>query len=131
MNDDKRTNNTEVENKVYIDLFYHYLVNQHLAVCTIERHMKNIKVYINEYLKYREITEIQRGCYVVNNFFGWWYPGIHFQISKHTVNDYCATIKKFYYFMLENNNISQDDYDYLISEIKDKKYRWYSLCYDF
>ena len=63
------------ENKIHLETFKKYLINQNLSKKTIQKHIGNADLYINEYLLYYDAVSMENG---VNDTFGF----VSFYIRK-------------------------------------------------
>ena len=104
-------------NEFHLSGFKKWLINSGLSEKTVERHVSNVKFYINDYLCYYDSQEVQHGCYCVDQFLGDWF--IRKAPSSRTgIKSFAASFKKFYAFMLAVNVIEQKDFDALCRDIK-------------
>lgn len=112
------------ENQKYLEMFADYLEGEGLADKTIKRHLKHVEFYINEFLCDYEPHSLDAGCYQVDAFLGDWFIRKAMWSSVETIKENCASLKKFYKLMLENDVISKDDYKELTRQIKENKEVW-------
>jgi len=97
-------------------LFKKYLINQNLSKNTIQKHIGNVDLYINEYLLYYDAVSMKNG---VNDTFGF----VSFYIKKcssapSSLKTALASLKKFYQCMLKYGKIKEEDYKELVQTIK-------------
>ena len=83
---------------------------------TIQKHVENAGLYINEYLLYYDAVSMENG---VNDTFGF----VSFYIRKcsslpSSLKTVLANLKKFYQCMLQYEKIKEEDYKELVQTIK-------------
>lgn len=64
------------------------------------------------------------GSYAIDEFLGDWFIRKAMWSTSKTIKENCASLKKFYKVMLENNFINEQDYVELINAIKFNKEVW-------
>lgn len=114
----------EEQNEKYLNIFEEHLKKENIKQRTIDKHISNVDFYINHCLMYSIPKTVDKGCgdeigYFISTFIcqkTW--PSITL------INECCTSIKKFYKCMMENNVVTKDQYDYLVSYIKDNKEMW-------
>ena len=115
--EEKEKQNRE-RNKKYIKEFKDRLKDNSFSEKTIKRHIKNIDLFINEYLNYYEITKMEDGIKEVNSFLDSWFIE-KCLATKSSVKEEIASIKKFYKCMCEKNYVNEIDYKSMCEEIKE------------
>lgn len=115
------------ENKKYFDLFEKHMRDEGLSERVINRHLKNVDFYVNHFINHYEIYDMNKGCYELDTYFGPYYSNLKPYFTKYTLNENISAIKKFYKLMHENNYVSNDDYDNLLSTIRICKDEWLDL----
>ncbi len=125
-----------------------YLEAQGLSERTLEKHVKNIDFFLNEYLVY-EVQEdwneldhqrnfddpieddnqikplnMEDGCEEIGYFIEYFFLRKCLWSSPASIQDYCAAFKKFYFCMLKNGHISKSSYDVVLETIKNGKSNW-------
>jgi len=111
-------------NQEYLDGFKKSLKSSGLTDKTIRNHVSNVDFYINDFLCYYDIQEVQAGCYDISGFLGSWFIRKAAWSSSGTIKSMAASIKKFYKFMLDKGVVKQEDYNYLCDEIKEEMSVW-------
>lgn len=106
-------------NKKYINEFENWLNEKKLVKKTIRKHLNNIDLYINDYLNYYDVTEMEDGINCIHSFLDGWFIEKCLWVSKNSLKETATSIKKFYQCMSENNYVSQEDYKSLCSFIKE------------
>lgn len=111
--------------KEQIELFKNSLASQKLSEKTARKHVENIDFYLHDFgVNYEEIKELKDGCYAINYYLGDWYIDKCAWASKSDCKNQAASIKKFYKYMLECGLIEKEDYQHLVSEIKENQEEW-------
>jgi len=119
----ERDANREI-NALHLAGFKRWLKSGGLSNKTIERHVSNVGFYINEFLCYYDIEDVQSGCYSVGEFLGDWFIRKAMWASPSSIKSNAASFKKFYTYMLAIKVIEQKDYDVLCTTIKEELADW-------
>ena len=62
------------ENKKYLDIFENEMRKEKLSEKTIKKHLSNIDIYINGYLLFRDILNMEDGVNLTFGFFENFFP---------------------------------------------------------
>lgn len=116
---EKKVEENRKRNEKYINEFKDWLNNKNLVKRTINKHLSNVDLYLNDYLNYYDITKMEDGIYSVYSFLNGWFIEKCMWASKTSIKDTAASIKKFYQCMSEKNYVSVEDYKSLCQEIKE------------
>ena len=119
------------KNEKYLEEFYKWLKEKGLVDKTINNHISNVEFYINDYLNYYEVTEMEEGCYGLDSYFGDWFIRKCMWSTPGTIKSTAASLKKFYLCMLEKGYIAKDSYDNLCEEIKEGMPEWIDRVEDY
>ena len=111
-------------NKVLLNGFDQWLKNQKLSTKTIKNHTENIDFYINNYLLYYDITPALEGWMSIGGFLGDYFIRKTSWASKYTIQENIASFKKFYKFLNEIRELSDNDLTEMNELIKDEKHYW-------
>ncbi len=106
-------------NDKFLKIFEKWLNEQKLTKKTINKHLCNVDLYINDYLNYYEITNMEAGVNMIYTFLDDWFIRKCMWSSVSSIKDIAASIKKFYQCMSEKDYIKNEDYKRLCQEIKD------------
>lgn len=117
------TENREKNEKI-LKKFLAWLRASRLVDKTINKHYGNVEFYINEYLTYDEIITPEEGIYDINMFFRDWAIRKNIISSEYGLKDYITSLKKFYTYLCESNEISIKDYEIMKEMIKENKEDW-------
>ena len=98
---------------------------------TIRKHLSNVDLYINDYLNYYDITKVEDGVSCVYSFLDGWFTRKCLWVSKNSIKEMVASLKKFYQYMSENDYVSVDDYKDMCSFIKESMDDFYESLDDF
>ena len=122
MNDyEKKVEKINNENNIYLENFRKWLKNQKLSHKTISHHVNNVDFYINDYLCYYEPQSFKAGYNSIDGFLGDWFIRKAMWSSCANIKSSAASIKKFYWFMLEEGKIFKEDYDCLCKTHNNKR----------
>lgn len=114
------------KNRKTLGLFEEWLMARGLKKKTVNKHIDNVAFYINEYLLYEEIVAAADGIGSINGFFDWFFPRKAMWSNKSNTKEIAASLKKFYKFQCEGGLIEEQDYDFLLSEVKSNMDEWLS-----
>lgn len=121
---EKEIKNIKKENKVHLERFSNWLKKQNLSVKTINNHIDNVDFYINNFLCYYEPKIAVLGYSTIDDFLGDWLIRKATWTNKATIKSNATSIKKFYLFLLEEDKIKKEDYNFLCDEIKKMMPEW-------
>lgn len=106
-------------NEKFLKIFEDWLNDQKLVKKTIRKHLNNVDLYINDYLNYYEVTNMEDGISMLYSFLDDWFIRKCSWSSVTSIKETAASIKKFYQCMNEKGYIKGEDYKFLCQEIKD------------
>ena len=112
------------ENEKLLDEFELWLKRSGLSKKTVHTHSHNIKLYINHYLLYDDVTKPENGAHRVSMYLGYWFIRKAMWASPSTIKSNAASLKKFYTFLVEKQLVDSDDFDFLKSSIKEEMSEW-------
>lgn len=114
----KEQKNTK-RNEKFINEFEVWLRNSGVTDKTINKHIANIDLYLNDYLNYYDIYKMEEGVSRVYGFLNDWFIRKCLWSSVSSIKTTAASIKKFYKCMCELNHIKEDEYNDLCRTLKD------------
>ena len=112
------------DNRKLLDDFRAWLQNKKLVDNTINNHVSNVDLYINEFLLYREACEAKNGYDSIGMFLGDWFIRKTMWASCANIKTNAASLKKFYTFMFEKGYISSENLEELKEMIKEEMLDW-------
>lgn len=118
-------------NKKYLQEFEKWLINKNLVQKTIRKHLNNMDFYLNDYLNYYDAVKMEDGIGEAYGFLGDWFIRKCLFASKTSLQEYAASVKKFYQCMSELNYVSKEDYKFLAKVIKDNMDEFLSTLEDY
>ena len=122
--DEKECARIEEENEKLLDDFGEWLEEKGIAPKTIDRHLFNVELYINEFLLNSEAMDAAEGIDEIGEFLGYWFIKKAMWANKSQIKKNATSLKKFYQFMLEKGKISQESYKELEETIKEEMQEW-------
>ena len=127
---EKRCNEIQIRNKVYLDEFAEDLLGAGLKEKTINRHLGNVEFYINTYLLREEPLEMVSGTndFYINDFLGYFFIRKCMWSTPSSIRSNAASIKKFYKSMCERGHIEKSNYAELTDTIKENMESWMEDC---
>jgi len=115
----------KIKNDKLIKEFEKVLIEQQLTKKIIEKHLDNIDFFINDYLLYYDdLFETKDGICSIDDFLGSWFISKAMWASKDSINSNIASMKKFYTFLKNINEINENDFKDLLLTIKQNKKNW-------
>ena len=118
-----------LENNELLKLFRKSLVC--LADKTIKRHMNNVDTFINAYCAERQCVNYIQGIDCVDEFLGSYALHTYTCCSADSLRQMATSIKKFYKCMLDNNKISESDFEKLYYTLKENLSIWAEMCEEY
>jgi len=112
------------ENEVLLAEFKDWLVEKGLGAKTIEKHVSNVGIYINQFLLHTDPIAAKNGAVEIGMFLSYWFIRKALWASKDTIRSAAASLKKFYGFMNEKGLVEKDDFDSMKDEIKECMHNW-------
>ena len=112
-------------NKQLLDEFSTWLKTKQLTKKTINNHLTNVDLYINDFLLYEDpISIAEEGIPSVNMYFGYWFIKKIAWGSGTSISSGAASLKKFYGFLSEKGLVSAEDLAQLKAIIKENMSEW-------
>ena len=113
----------KINEKILQD-FEAWLKASKLKENTISNHIENVDFYINEFLLYEDAVEAKDGASDIGMFLGYWFIKKAMWASPAHIKSNAASLKKFYTFLFENEQIDKEDLDDLKASIKEDMPEW-------
>lgn len=124
---DEKIEYIEKENTELLEVFKAEISD--LSKKMIKIHLNNVNFYINEFLPYRDFDT--KGPYTAGEGVNYIQEFILYECiekyiitSKDAVNNMCASLKKFYEFMYDENKITKEQLKKVKFTIKDNREIW-------
>ena len=111
-------------NEQLLDEFELSLKSSGTSKKTINIHVSNIEIYINEYLLYEDAVEAKDGADAVDMFLGYWFIKKVMWASQSSIKGNATSLKKFYTFLYGKGLIEKNDLDGLKGTIKEGMPEW-------
>ncbi|MEA2115858.1 MAG: recombinase [Thermodesulfobacteriota bacterium] len=112
------------ENHIYLNGFTRYLELKKLSQKTIDKHVRNIDFYINDFLLYESPQKAAEGINELNYFLGYWFIKKAMWASATTIKENCTSLKHFYSYMNQIGQVSDEALSAMKGEIKESKDEW-------
>ncbi len=116
------------KNQRYLDIFETSMEDAGLSRRTINKHLGNVEFFLNTYLLYYDICEMEEGCYDVAGFLGNFFIYKCMWSTSNAIKENATSFKKFYKCMLDNALIEKASYDELVATIKGEMADWQAEC---
>lgn len=116
------------ENKQYLGLFQAELKAASLSDKTIQRHLSNVDLFINDFLLYEEPVPMKDGCGHVELFLGDFYIRKCMWSTPGNIKTTAASLKKFYKCMADHGKVKKEEYNWLCETIKNELEQWQADC---
>lgn len=114
------------ENESYFFLFMRELEDEGLDVEEIKNHLANAELYVNDYLNFYEIRDMEEGLKCATDFFEYFYPRKCLG-SPYSCGVMMTSLCKFYKVMAKHNLVDLVETAAFIDEIKDSRKEWMEL----
>ena len=111
-------------NKRLLNDFEVWLKSSGLSEKTINNHLSNIDIYVNEYLLYEDATEAKDGIHDIGMFLGYWFIRKAMWASQSSIKGNATSLKKFYTFMHEKSLIEEEELVFLKETVKEDMPEW-------
>lgn len=118
------------QNQALLSGFEASLTAAGLSKKTIQNHMNNADLYINDFLLREDAVPPEEGLGFLDSFFTFFIHKCMWSTPA-TVKSTAASLKKLYKYMMEQRKISKDDYQEFAEELKEGVPFWQSECADF
>ena len=119
MDIEKQIENNKKRNDKFLKEFEIWLNNKGLAAKTINNHLNNASLYINDYLNYHDVYSMEAGISFVDNFLSDWFVRKCMWFTAYSIKTTAASIKKFYECMSDLNYVNKTAYKNLCNELKE------------
>ena len=101
-----------------------WLAARGLSEKTISSHIQNVDLYVNHFLLYEDALEAAKGAYRVGMYLGYWFIRKALWASESAIRSNAASLKKFYTFLQERGEVSEEDIISLREVIKEELPDW-------
>lgn len=128
---DAHVEEIEKANEPYLKGFKKYLKEKGLAKKTIDKHTENIEFFASAYLSRYRVKGIKDGIPEIDGFLGDWFIRKTTWVSKTHILENITSFKKFYQFLLEKHETSEEDIEMLEIVIDDGKEFWLERLQDY
>ncbi len=112
------------KNEKILGIFEKWLSESGIKEKTINKHIDNVSFYINEYLLYDDCVPANEGITSMDGFFNWFFPRKAMWSSKASTKETVASLKKFYKCLAAVGLVKDDDYEFMLSEVKSNMDDW-------
>lgn len=112
------------ENNLILSRFATWLRKKQLSEDTIQKHVGNIDLYVNQFLLYEEVIEAKDGASEIGMFLGYWFIRKAMWSSVNQIKSNAASLKKFYTYMCEIGQTAQERLDDLNEAIREEMSEW-------
>lgn len=115
---EKQVKNNQKRNQKFIDEFENWLKEKKLTPKTINKHIGNIDLFLNDYLNYYDVSTMEEGIFDAVFFLKDWFIRKCMWVTVTSIKEMTSSLKKFYQCMSEKNYVSVEDYKEMCSELK-------------
>lgn len=119
-------NTLKQENSRLLKEFGDWMESRGLSRVTSERHLELIDLYINRFLLNNIPVKPKDGWDFISDFLGFWLIRKDVSASEDTLRKAATSLKKFYHFLFERGEISEDDLTELKEIISEEMPEWLS-----
>ena len=125
---ERKCNQIIKRNKKLISYFEEELLKRGLSRKTVDRHIVNVELYINDYLLRTDAQPMEEGLNEINAYLGWYVIEKFIPVSPNLIRSFAASLKKFYKCMAEAGEIEKESCDEFCRFIKDNMECWAEYC---
>ena len=115
------------ENESYFFLFMRELEDEGLDVEEIKNHLANAELYVNDYLNFYEIRDMEEGLKCATDFFEDFLPNKCALNNPNGCMEMMDTLCKFYETMAKYGFVDSDMTEKFVNEIKTNQDKWVGL----
>lgn len=112
------------ENENYLKLFENQMKKEGLAPRIIKKHLSNVEFYINDYLLFSSIINIEDGMSEMRDFFYYWFFAKALQSKCESVSAHIDSVTLFYKLMVDQGLANREDYEKMLCNINEYKAEW-------
>lgn len=112
------------DNEQLLDDFEVWLKKSKIKSKTINNHIANVDLYINDFLLYEDAVEAKEGASDIGMYLGYWFIKKVSWSSPAQIKSNAASLKKFYTFLYEKKMINKKELDRLKEKIKEEMSEW-------
>lgn len=112
------------ENENYLKLFENQMKKDGLAPRIIKKHLSNVEFYINDYLLFSSIINIEDGMSEMRDFFYYWFFAKALQSKCESVYAHIDSVTLFYKLMVDQGLANREDYEKMLCNITKYKAEW-------
>jgi len=112
------------DNVKLLEQFNQWLSEKGLAEKTLRRHVENADFYINTFLLYEDAIPASEGVSRISMFLGYWFIRKATWAGPSAIRENAASLKKFYTFMQEQDEVSAEALQDLKETIKEEMSEW-------
>lgn len=113
-------------NDELLDEFSSFLLATGLKAKTVKNHINNLDFFLNCFLLDTDLILPEEGIVELDSYFSDFFPRKAMWSSPTSVNSTCASVKKFYLFLLDKKMITKSEFQLLNVVIKTEKIEWLS-----
>ena len=124
-------NNIRDDNEKHLKTFQLQLEEKALSEKTIQSHLFNVRLYLNDFLLYNEAISMWNGYIYVDEFLGSFFIRKCMWSTPSTIKSTAASLKKFYKCMMECGEVEKEDYRQLCQIVKENTEEWCEVCRDY
>ena len=115
------------ENAKLLAAFEQWLSEKGLGEKTIKEHIHNVDFYINTFLLQEKAIPARDGAGPISMFLDRWFDQKALWANAGLIGENATSLKKFYTFMREREEIDANDFQEVKKTIKEKMDKWFSL----
>lgn len=108
-----------VSNDKFVKEFKSELVKKGLSDSVIEKHINNIKLFIDYYLVVVRESNPLEGYVFISEFLEFWYNDRKDSVTQTTLKNAVTSVRKFYEYLRDFSYIDRDTYDNIVNILKE------------
>lgn len=115
-------------NDSYLEGFANHLERKGLSEKTADKHYDNVSLFLNVYLLEKDVPPLPGGCYLMDDYLGRYLIERPVYTNPAMIKESATSLKKFYKYMLEADEILKEDYSVLLEDIRLGWPTWRDAC---
>lgn len=122
---EKEVKRLQITNATKLASFKKWLESKGLKAKTVKNHILNVDCYADDYLLRYEPIPVEQGALHIDEFLGDFFVRKMSWSSKTAIRENIASFKKFYTFLNEKGEISDEELKEMKELIKEEKEEWF------
>ena len=115
-------------NETYLTGFADHLRRKGISEKTVDKHLDNVSLFLNVYLLDEDVPPLPGGCFLMDDYLGRYLIERPAYTSPAMISESATSLKRFYKYMLEEDQIRKEDYGVVLEDIRLGWPMWRDAC---